>query len=55
LNQPPLTFSATGEIAEGIGFISWEGDSEVINFLSGRNIYLPETYVVEELYSYKSQ
>ena len=55
LNQPPLTFSANGEIAEGIGFISWEGDSEIINFFAGRNIYLPETYVIEELYSYKSQ
>ena len=55
LNQPPLTFGATGEIAEGIGFISWEGDSEVINFLAGGNIYLPNTYVIEELYSYKLQ
>ena len=55
LNQPPLTFGANGEIAEGVGFISWEGDTEVINFLTGRNIYLPGTYVVEELYSYKSQ
>jgi hypothetical protein len=55
LNQPALTFDANGEIAEEIGFIKWEGDSEVINFLSGRNIYLPGTYVFEELYAYKSQ
>ena len=55
LNQPPLTFGANGEIAEGIGFIKWEGDSEVINFLSGRNIYLTGIFVIEELYSYKSQ
>lgn len=55
LNQPPLTFGANGRIAEGIGFIRWEGDSEVINFLSGRNIYLQGTYVLEELYAYKSQ
>jgi hypothetical protein len=55
LNQQPIAFGATGEIAEGIGFISWEGDSEIINFFAGRNIYLPETYVIEELYSYKSQ
>ena len=55
LNQPPLTFGATGEIAEGVGFIRWEGDSEVINFLAGGNIYLPNTYVIEELYSYKLQ
>jgi len=55
LNQPPSTFSANGEIAEGIGFIRWEGDSEIINFFAGRNIYLPGTYVIEELSSYKSQ
>jgi hypothetical protein len=55
LNQPPITFTAIGEIAEGIGFIRWEGDSEIINFFAGRNIYLPGTYVIEELSSYKSQ
>ena len=55
LNQPPITFSANGRIAEGIGFIRWEGYSEIINFLSGRNVYSPGTYVIEELYSYKTQ
>jgi hypothetical protein len=55
LNQQPITFSANGEIAEGIGFVKWEGDSEVINFLAGINIYLPGKYVIEELYGYKSQ
>ncbi len=55
LTQPPMIFSAIGRIAEDIGFISWEGDSEIINFLAGENIYLPNTYVIEELYSYKLQ
>jgi hypothetical protein len=55
LTRPPLIFNANGRIAEDIGFISWEGDSEIINFLAGRNIYLPSTYVIEELYSYKLQ
>lgn len=55
LNKPPSTFSAIGEIAEGIGYIRWEGDSEIINFFTGRNIYLPNTNVVEELISYKLQ
>ncbi len=54
INQPPTTYEANGWIAEGIGFIRWEGSSEIINFLSGRNVYLPGTYVIEELYSYKS-
>ena len=55
LTQPPSTFSAIAEIAEGIGFIRWEGDSEIINFFAGRNIYPENTHVVEELNSYKSQ
>ena len=55
LTQPPSTFSAIAEIAEGIGFTRWEGDSEIINFFAGRNIYLENTHVVEELNSYKSQ
>ena len=55
LTQPPSTFGAIAEIAEGIGFIRWEGDSEIINFFAGRNIYLENTQVVEELNSYKSQ
>jgi hypothetical protein len=55
LNQPPVIYEVNGFIAEGIGFINWEGDSEVINFLSGSNIYLVNSYVNEKLYSYKSQ
>lgn len=55
LNSPPLKYEAFSWIADGIGIIKWEGDSEIINFFAGRNIYLPNTYVVEELNSYKSQ
>lgn len=55
LIQPPRTFTAIGEIAEGIGFIRWEGDSEIFNFFAGRNIYLENANVVEELISYKLQ
>jgi hypothetical protein len=55
LNQPPVTYGANGFIAEGVGFIMWDGYSEMINFLSGSNIYLPNSYVNEKLYSYKSR
>jgi len=55
LNQPPVIYGANGFIVEGIGFIMWDGHSEMINFLSGRNIYLPNSYVNEKLYSYKIQ
>jgi hypothetical protein len=55
LNRPPVTYGANGYISEGIGFIRWEGHSEMINFLSGSNIYLVNSYVHEKLYSYKSQ
>lgn len=53
LNQPPLTYGANGLIAEGIGFIMWDGYSEMINFFSGGNIYLPNSYVNEKLYMFK--
>jgi len=55
LNSPPIRFEAFCWIAEGIGFIRWEGDSEIFNFFAGRNIYLENSNVVEELISYKSQ
>jgi hypothetical protein len=55
VNQPSTTFSANSWIAEGIGIIRWEGDSELLNFFAGANIYPANTTVIEELYSYKSQ
>jgi len=54
LNPPQVIYGANGFIAEGIGFIMWDGYSEMINFLSGSNFYLPNSYVNEKLYSYKS-
>lgn len=55
LNSPPLRFEAFSWIAEGIGIIKWEGDSELINFFAGTNLYPANTTVIEELYSYKTQ
>jgi hypothetical protein len=47
------TYKVFAWIADGVGVIKWEGDSELINFFAGGNIYLPNTYVTEELFSYK--
>jgi type IV secretory pathway TrbD component len=55
LNQAPVTFQAHSWIADGIGIIKWEGDSELINFFAGVNIYPTNTSVIEELYSFKTQ
>lgn len=54
LSEPPIIFEAYAWIADGIGFIKWEGDSELINFFAGANIYPANTTVFEELYSYKT-
>ncbi|MEO8233322.1 MAG: hypothetical protein ABI638_13645 [Ignavibacteriota bacterium] len=53
LTEPPIIFEAYAWIADGIGFIKWEGDSELINFFAGKNVYPSNTTVLEELYSYK--
>ncbi len=49
LNSPPLKYEAFSWIAEGIGIIKWEGDSELINFFAGINIYPLNSIVIEEL------
>jgi hypothetical protein len=54
-DTPLKRFEAFSWIAEGIGIIRWEGDSEIINFFAGANIYPANTTVIEELYSYKVQ
>ena len=54
-DTPLKRFEAFSWIAEGIGIIKWEGDSELINFFAGTNIYPANTTVIEELYSYKTQ
>jgi hypothetical protein len=52
LNSPPLKYQAYSWIADGIGIIKWEGDSELINFFAGANIYPPNQLVLEELSSF---
>ncbi len=52
LNSPPLRFEAFSWIADGIGIIKWEGDSELINFFAGVNAYPLNSIVIEELYSF---
>jgi hypothetical protein len=51
----PTTYKLSAWLAEGIGVIKWEGDSELINFFAGRNVYTSGTYIIEELFSYKIQ
>lgn len=53
LNSPPIRFEAYALIADGIGIIKWEGDSELINFFAGVNLYPLNSFVSEELYSFK--
>lgn len=50
-NSPPIRFEAFSWIADGIGIIKWEGDSELINFFAGVNVYPLNSIVIEELYS----
>lgn len=44
-----VTYNATAWIAEDTGFYKWEGDAELLNFISGTAAYLPGTIVLEEL------
>jgi hypothetical protein len=53
LNSPPLKYEAFSWIADGIGITRWEGDSELINFFAGVNIYPLNSIVIEELNSFK--
>jgi hypothetical protein len=54
ITLPPTVYECFAWAAENIGFIRWEGDSELINFFAGTNIYPANRSVIEELYSYKS-
>jgi|WetSurMetagenome_2_1015567.scaffolds.fasta_scaffold15054_5 hypothetical protein len=54
ITLPPTVYECFAWAAENIGFIRWEGDSELINFFVGTNIYPANTTVIEELYSYKT-
>ena len=53
LSQSPKLFEVNAWIAKGIGFIKWEGNSEIINFFAGDEIYPTNTTVLEELETYK--
>lgn len=49
LNQPPVTFEAYCLIADTIGLVKWEGNSELLNFFAGVNVYPLNSIVIEEL------
>lgn len=53
LAEPPMLFEVNALIAKGIGSIKWEGDSELMNFFAGAEVYPSNTIVLEELYSFK--
>ena len=53
LSQPPILLEAHAWIAKGIGFIKWQGNSELINFFAGAEIYPRNSIVIEELESFK--
>jgi hypothetical protein len=53
LNQSPELFEVNAWFAKGIGPVKWEGDSELINFFAGAEIYPINTTVLEELESFK--
>ena len=53
VNQPPKLFEVHGWFAKGVGPVKWEGDSELINFFAGTEIYPTNTTVMEELETYK--
>jgi len=53
LNEPPKLFEVQAWFAKGIGAVKWEGNSEIINFFAGAEIYPINTIVLEELESFK--
>jgi hypothetical protein len=53
LNEPPKLFEVQAWIAKGIGAVKWEGNSEIINFFAGAEIYPINTIVLEELELFK--
>lgn len=45
-------YSAYGWAVKDLGFVKWDGDSEVFNFLFNENIFPPETNVKVDLTQY---
>jgi hypothetical protein len=52
-NESPEFFEVHAWFAKGIGPVKWEGDSELMNFFAGAEIYPINTIVLEELESFK--
>ena len=51
--SPSLRYEAYGWIVKDIGFVKWDGDAEVINFLLNENIFPPATNVKMDLSTYQ--
>ncbi len=51
--EPPKLLEAHGWFAKGIGPVKWEGNSELIIFFAGDDIYPHNTIVLEEVKSYR--
>lgn len=48
-----ISYKAYGWVAKDLGFVKWDGDAEVINFLLNKNVFPPETNVRMGLTSYQ--
>ncbi|MDY0084064.1 MAG: hypothetical protein RBR74_12845 [Ignavibacteriaceae bacterium] len=53
MNEPPKLLEAHGWFAKGIGPVKWEGNSGLINFFAGDEIYPHNTIVLEEVKFYR--
>jgi hypothetical protein len=47
-----LYYSAYGWVVKDLGFVKWEGDSEVFNFLFNENIFPPATTIKMDIKNY---
>ena len=50
--SPPLRYEAFGWTVKDIGFVKWDGNAEVFNFLLNENIFPPGTNVNMDLITY---
>lgn len=48
-----IIYSAYGWVVKDLGFVKWDGDAEVINFLFNENIFPPTTNVKMDLTTYQ--
>ncbi|MBK7630650.1 MAG: hypothetical protein IPJ23_08105 [Ignavibacteriales bacterium] len=49
---PESVYVAYGWVVKDLGFVKWDGDAEVFNFLLNENIFPPETNVKMDLNQY---